>query len=84
MSYSPTTYQVTKNNLSSANINGCAATSPEANTYTQILRTFVYDQVIKAVKKRSKNDAPQFDIDSKEIVKTAISLADSEFTKRRC
>ncbi|KAA2282177.1 hypothetical protein [Candidatus Nitrosocosmicus sp. SS] len=81
MSYSTPTYQVTKNNLSNANE---YATSPDANTYTKILRTFVYEEIIKTAKKRSKNDVPQFDIDSKDLLKTAISLADAEFTKKRC
>lgn len=80
MSY-PLTLASNKNNPSRS-VEG--ATSPEANTYIQILRTFVYEELIKIAKKRSKNDAPQFDIDSKELLKTAINLADSEFTKMRC
>lgn len=58
MSYSTSTYQVTKNNLS--NTNGYA-TSPDTNTYTKILRTFVYEELIKIVKKRTRDDQARLD-----------------------
>ncbi|WP_148686733.1 hypothetical protein [Candidatus Nitrosocosmicus hydrocola] len=78
MSYSQTLVN-RKNNSSYANE---LATSTEANTYTRLLRNFVYGEVIKIAKRRSKNDSFRFDIDSKDLLKTAINLADSEFTRR--
>ncbi|MDF0681930.1 MAG: hypothetical protein P0116_13310 [Candidatus Nitrosocosmicus sp.] len=78
MSYSQTLAS-RKNNSSNAND---LATSLETNTYTRLLRNFVYGEVIKIAKKRSKNDYFQFDLDSKEHLRTAINIADSEFTRR--
>lgn len=79
MSYSPTLASIRDN---STRVNEpTVATSPKEIIYNSILRDFVYKEVSKALKKRSKDDGSCFDIDSKEILKTAIRLADAEFRR---
>jgi hypothetical protein len=77
MSYSQT---LASNKNNSSNSNRCDAT-PLERVYQYEFIHFVYKEVIKAAKKRSKNDSPRFDLDSKEILINAQKLADEKLRK---
>ena len=74
MSYAQT-YQ--ERNNSSTSTNESIAT-PLEKVYQLTFIRFVYDEVVKATEKRSKNDPPRFDLDSKEILINAQKLADEK------
>lgn len=71
MSY-PQTLASKRTNSSNAN----ELTTPLTRIYQGELIDFIYHEVIKAAKKRSKNDSPRFDLDSKEILIIAQKKAD--------
>ncbi|MDR4490851.1 MAG: hypothetical protein R2685_08110 [Candidatus Nitrosocosmicus sp.] len=77
MSYSSIAYQATKNNSSNVN----ERTTSQARVYQSEFIDFVYNEVIKAVKNRSKDDLPRFDLDSKAILINAQKLADEKLRK---